>query len=128
MKVIYNSTFGGFHLSPKMVKMYEEKTGKQLDEYDDIYGNNYDLRADKDLIEIIENMSEEDRYWDSCTYISIQEVPDDYDWYIDEYDGSESVMLTWKESKIRNLCKEGKEDELIKYLNNVGSDAYCYYN
>jgi hypothetical protein len=63
-----------------------------LSDYD-FYGN----RADEDLIAVIEKLGNEAN--GPCASLKIVEIPDDVNWYVDEYDGREWVAekhRTWK--------------------------------
>lgn len=101
MKIAKNNCFGGFGLSKKAV-MELNKLGIKLDVDDE--GNNYHLdnkdfgiesddynayRADKRLIEVIEKLGDEANTRFSS--LSVEDIPDDVDWEIDEYDGMETI-------------------------------------
>ena len=78
MKIVVNKCYGGFGISDE----YEEKLG--VDSWDI-------LRTDKRLV----NAVEKDPEGVSDTYATLRvvEIPDEAtDYYIDEYDGMESVI------------------------------------
>ena len=80
MKIVINKCYGGFGISDE----YEEKLG--VDSWD-----MQTLRTDERLI----NAVEEDPEGVSDTYAALRvvEIPDEAtDYYIDEYDGMESVI------------------------------------
>lgn len=111
MKVAVNRCFGGFGLSDeaferfldrkgikyfskieedcgfKTKSYYEEGTEKPL--YQHMLTEEYEVRADPDLIAVIEEMGE--KSFGNYAEIEIVEVPDDVAWHIHEYDGMEHV-------------------------------------
>jgi len=84
MKVAINTCWGGFGLS----KEAYEYMGLEWDGHGNAFSSN-GKRTDPKLIECIEALGEKSN--GMLAEISIVEVPDDVDWYIDEYDGRESV-------------------------------------
>jgi hypothetical protein len=93
MKIVINTCHGGFGLSdPALEKYFRRKN--ILDEdfcVDSI------LRNDPVLVEIVEEMgsSANGKFSD----LKIVEVPDDVNWFIDDYDGYEWVAerhRTWR--------------------------------
>lgn len=83
MKVVINSCYGGFSLSDKALDMY-----KQLSNKYEIYDFELD-RTDPVLIQIVETLGAEAN--GRFAKLRIIEIPDDIEWEITEYDGSESV-------------------------------------
>jgi hypothetical protein len=86
MKVVYNGCFGGFGLSKKALQRGRELSGNSEWGSDD-----RDLsRHDPILIKVVEELgvSASDEFAD----LLIKEIPDGSPYYIDEYDGSESVQ------------------------------------
>ena len=83
MKVVINSCYGGFGLSDKALDMY-----KQLSNKSEVYSFELD-RTDPILIQVVEALGAEadGRF----AKLRIIEIPDDIEWEITEYDGSESV-------------------------------------
>ena len=83
MKVIINSCYGGFGLSDKALDMY-----KQLSNKSEVYSFELD-RTDPILIQVVEALGAEadGRF----AKLRIIEIPDDIEWEVTEYDGSESV-------------------------------------
>ena len=84
MKFVLNECFGGFSLPEEFCEIYN------CDKYDDID------RTDKRLIDFLENYfsaTGESSYKGTCSYLVIEEIPNTAtDWYIDEYDGAESLI------------------------------------
>ena len=95
MKIVINTCYGGFGLSKEAFGRWRE--AKNLDADDPMYEFDSDIpRNDTDLIKIVEQMG--DRSAGDFANLKIIEVPDDVDWYIEEYDGREWVAerhRTW---------------------------------
>lgn len=111
MKVAINRCFGGFGLSDKAFEMLLTKKGIAFESRDsgssflgteyytaghlgdnDFYlakHEHYSDRADRHLIEVLEELGEEADDWASD--IVIVEVPDEVQWFISEWDGMEHV-------------------------------------
>ena len=110
MKVAINTRYGGFNLSDEAFELLLDKKGIEWEKDPDglCYGadyyhaghvgesnhfisryNFYDNRTDKDLIEVIEELGE--MADGDHAELRIVEVPDDVQWTIEEYDGSEWV-------------------------------------
>lgn len=104
MKIVINSDFGGFGLSDEAMRGYlSRKFGKDgfYEEGPDKNGffhfyvngeyfNEHDIpRDDPVLIEIVEKMGADA----SGRYASLKvvEIPDDVEWYVEEYDGREQI-------------------------------------
>lgn len=91
MKIVVNRTFGGFKIPPQLA----EELGWFC-----VYFNggedlpaDYDEHTDPDMIAGLERMIEEgvDVNEAAGTKLEIVEIPDDIDWYIDDYDGIETI-------------------------------------
>lgn len=120
MKVVINSDFGGFNLSEKAFEMLLNKKGIEWEKVEtgrafgmsgveyyykghagesDYYLLDYDFyenRADKDLIEVVESLKSEANGFASS--LKVIEIPENVEWYIEEYDGREWVAerhRTW---------------------------------
>jgi hypothetical protein len=104
MKVVINACHGGFSLSHEAIVRYAEIKGLNLQFKESAYrtilcyeyfaNNDYFSccnipRNDPALVAVVEEMGEtaNDRYSD----LKVIEIPDDVQWYIDEYDGREWV-------------------------------------
>lgn len=112
MKIVINNDFGGFGLSDEAMREYlRRKFGKDgyREEGPDEYGfqNFYvddkffhEIHIDRDdlaLVEVVEEMGE--KAAGKYASLKIVEIPDDVEWYIDEYDGKEHVAeqhRTWR--------------------------------
>lgn len=110
MKVAINTDFGGFGLSDAAFEKLLDRKGVpfekskndrygmvnyyqpgHLDE-NDYYISPYEFygdRADPDLIAVIEEFGS--RADSNYSSLKIVEIPDDVDWFIDEYDGRETI-------------------------------------
>ena len=118
-RVAINRCFGGFGISDEAFEKLLERKGIAFDKVenessfigpsyyqaghagdDDYYISTYDQyenRADPDLIAVIEEMGEKANSW--ASEISIVEIPDDVKWHIHEYDGMEHIAedhRTWR--------------------------------
>lgn len=82
MKVVINRCFGGFGLSKKAVKDLGCKTPYDYD--------SEDMRTAPELIKLVEEKGSE-YCSDSMSQLKVVEIPDDVDWYIDNYDGVETI-------------------------------------
>ena len=115
MKVVINRCFGGFGLSHEAIMLYAKRTNLNLKaikhssdllgyvyyidgvEDEDHHFSDYDLsRNDEQLVAVVEELGDAANGW--AAELAIVEIPDDVDWYIEEYDGSEHVAerhRTW---------------------------------
>ena len=123
MKIAINSDFGGFSLSHQAFEMLLNRKGIDSGAYEivtegesfgfpresfyykghagksEYYISQYDFfenRADEDLIYVIETLGKDAN--GSCASLKVVEIPDDVNWYIEEYDGREHVAevhRTW---------------------------------
>ena len=84
MKIAINRCWGGFGLSKKALQYL----GSEWDGYGYRCDDNR-IRMNAKLIECIEKLGEKAN--GECSEIKIVEIPDDVEWYIDDYDGMESV-------------------------------------
>ena len=102
MKIVINSSFGGFGLTDKELLAYASKKGIALYEKESKFSDDGDFytspnfeqksffsrfaieRTDPCLIEVVE----ETNY---PTSLKVVEIPDGIDWTIEEYDGMESI-------------------------------------
>lgn len=113
MKIVINACFGGFELSHKaFLRLRELGNVDALDEPDDGEywddGNGprnidslsdfcYDIPRDNvHLIQVVEELGNEAS--GSCANLKIVNIPDNIEWEISEYDGSEHIAekhRTW---------------------------------
>lgn len=84
LKIVINTTYGGFDLSRAARDRYKELTG----EFPSIYEV---ARDDEALIQVIEELGVE-KAGDSYTKLKIVEVPVGTDWEIVDFDGLEFVV------------------------------------
>lgn len=103
-KIVINACFGGFSLSDKAILRYAEIKGIHLvcegdgwlkhyykdSVSDDNYFSDRDIpRDDHVLIQVVEELGHDAD--GDCANLKIVEIPDDVEWHIAEYDGSEHV-------------------------------------
>ena len=114
-KVVINDCFGGFgSFSKEAIKLYKELGGKAEVREDHIFAIE---RTDEILIKVIERLGSKAN--GEYSSYAIEEVPDDFDWNIDEYDGSESLVLIpiLDINKIISLSND--REALKKYLEDM---------
>ena len=111
MKVVINSDFGGFSLSDQAIRDYAQRKGITLVEKEDRFGNTFFVNSEADenyfndreiprnditLVAVVESLKDEANGF--CASLKVVEIPEDVDWYIEEYDGNEWVAekhRTW---------------------------------
>ena len=80
MKVVINDCYGGFGLSNKALDMLGLNS-------DSIFDRD---RANPKLVEVVEKLGEEANGF--CASLRVIEIPNDVkEWYIDDYDGVETI-------------------------------------
>ena len=102
MEIVVNRCYGGFELSDEAFEEYLKRKNieyiVEIDKYDrkKYYTKSGKLlwdgqipRYDKVLIEIVKEMGE--KSFGKFAELEIVEIPDEVDWYIDDYDGMETV-------------------------------------
>lgn len=108
MKVVINSDHGGFGLSDEVFEEYLKRSGIEYEKREDfrlrsIVSTNFyrkgepegillDMeipRDDEVLIALVEEFG--DKVNSRYSNLKVVEIPDDVDWYIEEYDGMEHV-------------------------------------
>jgi len=110
-KIVINTCYGGFSLSDQAIHEVARRKGLELTTYDigenipvymyeDQYGcgfEDFDLeRNDPALVAAVEELGTQAN--GVCAILKVVEIPDDVDWYIEEYDGIEWVAekhRTW---------------------------------
>lgn len=94
MNIVINRCYGGFSVTEEVYKeLGLEWTGYGYlkNSYFDIESDNYEkFRAEPRLIDAIKKIGLAESSG-SCAELDIVEIPDGVDWYIDEYDGIESI-------------------------------------
>lgn len=113
MKIVINTCYGGFGLSEKAILRYAELKGftlyKKVDEdnFESFHTSSdlsdksqfsyYDIpRNSPELLQVVEELKEEANA--KYAKLKIVEIPDDVEWGIEEYDGSEWIAefhRTW---------------------------------
>jgi ABC-type transporter Mla MlaB component len=112
MKVVINSDYGGFSLSDEAIEAYADRKGitlrKEERNSDSVLSSDYYLdndewfncreikRSDSDLVAVVESLGEKANGF--CATLKVVEIPEDVDWYVEEYDGNEWVAekhRTW---------------------------------
>lgn len=92
-KIVINSDHGGFGLSEQALAEYKKRAIITEDSFWDA-----DIpRDDPHLVDIVEEMGKDAD--GGYALLKIVEVPNDVDWYIEEYDGMEWVAeqhRTWR--------------------------------
>jgi hypothetical protein len=121
MKIVINDCHGGFGLSDDAFKIYLDRKGikyiaKPMDrriafedhqlQFNEDAGSGAEGRrlsssdidrSDEVLVRLVEELGEEANSW--AADLKIVEIPDDVEWQIEEYDGSEWVAekhRTWR--------------------------------
>jgi len=113
VKVVINADYGGFGLSDEAIRLYLTKSGKPWEEEsrepgltyfwlnkanEELFWENDLSRDDPILVEIVESLTSE-KASGRFAELKVIEIPDDVDWYIEEYDGHEWVSerhRTWR--------------------------------
>ena len=93
IKVVINACHGGFGLSAAAESKYKELAGVS----DPDFRSRLIPRDDAHLIAVVELMGTEAS--NKYSELKIVEIPDDVNWYIEEYDGREWVAerhRTWE--------------------------------
>jgi hypothetical protein len=86
-KVVYNADYGGFSLSGRAARLLAKRKGWNE-------SNTYPTlpRHDHDLVAVVEAVGLDAASGDHAR-LAVREIPDGARYRIDEYDGSERVML-----------------------------------
>lgn len=85
MKLVINTTYGGFRLDEVELDLYNKIANKSLD-------YSYDIKRDDPfLIDVVEAPG-------YTGDLKVVEIPDNVHYYINEYDGLESII--WSESEL----------------------------
>jgi hypothetical protein len=110
MEVVISTCYGGFSLSDEAVLLYAEKAGiklyprerniRETDFYTvpPEYFSDRDIeRDDPNLVEVVKELGNKAN--GEYASLSVINIPDDVDWTIEEYDGSEWISeehRTWR--------------------------------
>ena len=118
MKIIINRCYGCWELSKEAIEEYKKRSGNT---YYEIDGCSPRIRKDPVLIEVIEDFIKEDREVSGeDSRLEIVDIPNEYDYWIDDYDGRETVYLRIRENHLRHLIHQGVEDDIVRYVMNAG--------
>lgn len=111
-KVVLNKCFGGYSLSKEACDFL----GLKFPEYG--YGYHYyNDRTNPRLVECVETLGEKAN--GGCADLEIEEYDDyNYDYYISEYDGAESLHLEPKVHKTK--LQSMRTNEIVEYLTSLG--------
>lgn len=82
-KIVINTCFGGFGLSKKALKRYNEVAKYPVDYDWEIH------RDDPALVQVVEELG--DKVKGKYSSLKVVEIPDNIEWYIHDYDGKETV-------------------------------------
>lgn len=96
MKVVINDCHGGFGLSDAAVERYVELADLTITDTDEFYSRNIP-RDDTALVQTVEELGALAN--GSFARLKIVEIPNDVNWYVEEYDGLEWVAerhRTWR--------------------------------
>lgn len=113
MKVIVNNCFGGYSVSEEAIDLYRQLSGTT----DPISRYAEWLRTDPIMIDVVEKLGQ--RANGRAAELVTIEVPDGYDYRINDYDGLESIYLTIREDHLRELIRKGNEDDIVEYVMNA---------
>ena len=111
-EIVLNGCYGGFELSKEALTLYREIAGKGIEEC------GVD-RCDTILIEVVKRLEEKADGDYAALYI--ESFDERYDYYIDDYNGYETLETSVNENVLRNLIKEGDEDKIVEYV--MGAQA-----
>ena len=82
-----------------------------------------EYRDDPVMVSVVEELGRDADDIFSC--LEVVEIPDEYNYVINEYDGLEHIVLKIKESYLRELIRLGNEDDIVEYVKRTQTD-YCY--
>lgn len=120
MQVIINRCYGGFNFSHEAIKLYESRTGSKVQNPRDLY---YDgLRNDPEMVEVFKELGSE-RASGSYSKLSVEEVPEGYDFEIQEYDGLEHIELRINEAHLRDIIRNKSEEDVAEYVLGAQNDT-----
>ena len=111
-KVLFNARYGGFGISEKAKEKMIEY-GMSEETLNTIYYSRK-FRSNAIAIKVFEELGEE--FGDKYSNIECIDVPIEYDYFIDEYDGFENVELRPRKEYLRKLIQSKPVDEIIEYL------------
>jgi hypothetical protein len=101
IEVLYNRCYGGLKISEKAMELYKARNGS----YNSMELESVDLcRSDPILIEIYNELGHE--FSTNCSNIKIKKISKKYEkyYYINEYDGLESLEINYTQYKVDTIC------------------------
>ena len=113
MEVILNGCYGGFDPSDEAKELFHKRTG--IDKK--LFWRYEDHRADPILVDIVKELGDRANQRHSKLYIV--EIPDEYDYWVEDYDGIENLHKTVREDVLRELIRAGNEDDIVTYVMNA---------
>ena len=97
MKIVINTCHGGFSLSEKAQKLFCQYSTIEWKYWQEDWSY-YDIeRNDQYLVRVVEELGDDAN--GRFAELKVVEVPDDVEWYVEEYDGWEwvaEVHRTWR--------------------------------
>ena len=115
IEVLYNARYGGYGLSEKAEKMYEERSGRKAD--------CLDCRHSPLLLQIFHELGDE--FNSKYCYAEIEKIPKKFEnfYVIDEYDGLEEVIIDYHTYELTNtiLHSTMNDNEKINKLKEIVS-------
>ena len=97
MKVVINSSYGGFDLSQEAIKYIGMKsrddylsTKKPRITEDELWSSWKIERHDPKLVDVVEKLGT--KSWGFCAQLKVVEIPNGTDYYIYDYDGMETII------------------------------------
>lgn len=116
MELVINNTYGGADLSTEA----REKIGHE------IKMRNAADRCDPDLVRVVKELRRRANAGPHSELV-IVDIPNGYDYWIESYDGLETIHLYPNEQTLRNLIHEGNEKEIVNYVMGL-KDAFDSYD
>ena len=119
-RIVLNGCYGGFHLSETAVEWLSKAAEKQLSacNVEEIpFDDNDDGRTNPLLVKCVEELGSKAN--GPCSKLYIDEFDEQlYDYWIDEYDGMESLLLFPKirRSQVAKFLETRDLDGLMNYL------------
>lgn len=90
VKIVINKCYGGFGLNDAALQVLADRLHVTVDAVQDMqYRDFLEFRTNPELVKLVEEMGA--NCWGAFAELKVVEIPDDVSWYIDEYDGIESI-------------------------------------
>ena len=109
--VMYNACYGGYGFSDLAMKQYNENMLLKDPQFEFVTYDPDIARDDKVMIGICESLGE--LAHKIHTQVQIKYIPEKFDdcWNIEEYDGSEKVIIDYMKYKVKQTKKILADDE-----------------